>query len=119
MGITGITGNLLANCIIKSVDGNRLLLTLDETQSSLFNEEHQKKISQSLSRYFGAEMEVQIFPGKLDTESPAKFRQRQREEKILQFLEIFESDKNVQDILKKFSAQLLQNSISVVHEAKS
>ncbi|MDO9318793.1 MAG: DNA polymerase III subunit gamma/tau [Gammaproteobacteria bacterium] len=119
LGITGITGNLLANCVIKSVDGNRLLLTLDETQSSLFNEEHQKRIFQSLSRYFDAEIEVQISSGKLNTESPAQIKQRQREERILQSLKAFESDKNIQDILQNFSAHIVQNSISVVSEAKS
>lgn len=119
MGITGITGNLLANCVIESVDGNRLLLTLDETQSSLFNEEHQERIFQSLSRYFDTKIEVKISSGKLSIESPAQFKQRQREERILQSLKIFESDKNVIDILKNFSAHIVQNSISVVSEAKS
>lgn len=119
MAITGITGNLLANCVIKSVDGNRFLLTLDETQSSLFNQEHQNRISQSLSRYLGVEIELEISSGSITAQSPAQFKQRQREERILQSLRIFESDKNVQNILRNFSAQLAQNSISVTNESKS
>ncbi len=118
VGMTGITGNLLANCVIKSVEGNRLLLTLDESQSSLFNMEHEKRISQSLSRYLRYDIEVDISSGTLATQSPAQFKQRQREERILQSLNIFENDENVQEILRTFSAQLVHRSVSATHENK-
>ncbi len=119
LGITGITGNLLANCVIRSADHNRILLTLDETQSSLFNEEHERRISQSMSRYLGAEIKVEISSGRLNVLSPAQLKQRQREERAKQTLNIFEHDENVQDILHTFSAQLVQNSITATNESKS
>lgn len=119
LGITGITGNLLANCVIKSVDGNRLLLTLDENQSSLFSEEHQRRISQSLSRLLGETIEVEISSGSLTAQSPAQFKQLQREERISESLRAFENDQNVKDILRIFSAQLAHNNISVTNESKS
>jgi DNA polymerase-3 subunit gamma/tau len=119
LGITGITGNLLANCVIKSVDGNRLLLTLDETQSSLFSEEHQRRISQSLSRFLGETIELEISSGSLTAQSPAQFKQLQREERISESLRAFENDQNVQEILRIFSAQLAHNNISVTNESKS
>lgn len=115
LGITGITGNLLANCVIRSVNQNRILLTLDETQSSLFNEEHERRISQSISRYLGAEVKVEISSGHLNVLSPAQLKQRQREEKVQQTLKTFEHDENVQDILRTFSAQLVPNSISATN----
>ncbi len=115
LGITGITGNLLANCVIRSVDQNRILLTLDETQSSLFNEEHERRISQSISRYLGAEVKVEISSGHLNVLSPAQLKQRQREERVQQTLKTFEHDENVQDILRTFSAQLVPNSISATN----
>lgn len=119
LGITGITGNLLSNCVIRSVDGNRLRLTLDESQSSLFNMEHERRISQSLSRYLGSDVEVEISSGKLATQSPAQFQQHQREERTLQSLKMFENDENVQEILRTFSAQLVHKSVSVTNEDKS
>ncbi len=115
LGITGITGNLLANCVVRSVDQNRILLTLDETQSSLFNEEHERRISQSISRYLGAEVKVEISSGHLNVLSPAQLKQRQREERVQQTLKTFEHDENVQDILRTFSAQLVPNSISATN----
>lgn len=119
VGVTGITGNLLANCVIKSVDGNRIQLSLDESQSSLFNKEHERRISQSLSRYLGSDVEVEISSGKLASQSPAQLKQRQREERILQSLKIFESDENVQEILRTFSAQLVHKSVSITNASKS
>ncbi len=116
--ISGITRNLLANCVPTSFEDCHLVLTLDETQSSLFNDEHKKRITQSLSRYFNKELQVDILFGVLETESPAQFKQRQREEFASQAIRNFENDKNVQAVVQLFSAQLLKSSITVANEVK-
>lgn len=119
LGITGITGNLLANCQFKSFQDNRLLLTLDETQSSLFNDEHKERISQHLRRYFKSDIDVHISLGALTTESMAQFRQRLRVEHIQQAIQNFENDNHVKAVLEIFSAHIQPNSISVASEDKN
>ncbi|MDP1930315.1 MAG: DNA polymerase III subunit gamma/tau [Gammaproteobacteria bacterium] len=118
LAITGITGNLLANCIPESQNESSLALILDESQSSLFNDEHLRRITQCLSGYFGREMLVRISIGQLDTESPARFRQRMQEERIQKTVKNFENDENVQAIVQQFSAHIQQDSISVANEVK-
>ncbi|MES3006379.1 MAG: DNA polymerase III subunit gamma/tau [Pseudomonadota bacterium] len=116
--ISGITRNLLANCAPVSFEDSHLVLTLDETQSSLFNDEHKRRITKSLSRHFNEELQVDILFGVLETESPAQFKQRQREEFSSQAITNFENDSNVQAVMQLFSAQLLKSTITVANEVK-
>lgn len=119
LAISGITGNLLANCIPVSQDESSLSLMLDESQSSLFNDEHLRRITQCLTSHFGREILVNISIGRLSAESPAQYRQRKKEERVQEAVRDFENDENVQAIVEHFSAQIQQGSISIATEVKS
>lgn len=117
LGVTGITGNLLANCVVESFFDKQLNLVLDNTQSSLFNEEHYRRINQSLVSYFNEDMKISITLGVPEAESPAQFRQRQRDERTQQAIADFKKDENVEKIITRFSAHIVQDSI-IVSEVK-
>lgn len=118
LGVTGITGNLLANCVVESFTDKQLNLVLDNTQSSLFNDEHHRRINQSLVSYFNEDMRISITLGIPLAESPAQFRQRQRDERIQQAITDFKNDENVGRIVNQFSAHIQQDSIIVISEVK-
>jgi len=116
LGVTGITGNLIFNCLPESFDGRLLQLVLDEQQSSLYNEEQGRRIAQVLKGHFGAQIEVLIRTGALTQESPAKYWERQRQERRQQAINDFENDEHVQSLITHFAARILPDSIKVISE---
>ena len=112
--VSGITRSVLANCIVEDVDGSCINLILDETQSSLYSEEHKARIQQGFAEYFAREINLQVRMGKIVTESPAGFSQRKKQEYIQQAIDDFEQDPNVKDVLEHFSARIQQGSIAPI-----
>ena len=118
LGVTGITGNLLANCVLVDMSDNSVTLTLDETQSALYNEEHGRRIEQLLSEHFKKALKLTLLISAIDAESPAQFRQRLREEALQQARTEFEEDEHIQAIINTFSAYIVPDSVSILSEEK-
>mgnify|MGYP003633228943 FL=1 len=49
LDLAGITRSIAANCQLKSVNKKQITLVLDQSQSAVFNEGHQKQIEKALS----------------------------------------------------------------------
>jgi len=112
--VSGITRSVLANCIVEGVDDSCINLILDESQSSLYSEEHKARIQQGFAEYFSREIKLQVRMDKIVIESPAGFSQRKRRETIQQAVNDFEQDPNVKNVLEHFSAQIQQGSIAPI-----
>jgi len=110
--INGIAANVLANSDFQRADSNSVYFVLDHSQSAVFSEELLPKISQALSRYFTTEISVQIEIGDAKNETPAMLSQRLKEEKHVAMVNDFESDENVQELLKHFSGTLAKETIA-------
>lgn len=116
LNLTGITGNLLANCIVEHMHEQSLGLVLDLQQSALFNEEHRQRIIQSLRDSLGAHWQIALRIGELARESPAKRKQRLQDERVHHALKQFHADPNVIHLMERFSAHLVPESISFISE---
>ncbi len=112
LSISGIAANVLANSDFQRVDAHTLHFVLDHSQSAVFSEELLPKISQALSDYFSTEVSVHIEIGETTNETPALMSQRLKEEKHAAMVSDFESDENVQELLKRFSGTLAKESIA-------
>ncbi len=112
LSISGIAANVLANSDFQRVDGQAIYFVLDHSQSAVFSEELLPKISQALSDYFSAEVSVHIEIGETENETPALLSQRLKEERHAAMVSDFESDENVQELLKHFSGTLAKESIA-------
>ena len=110
--ITGIAANVLANSDFQRADSNSIHFILDHSQSAVFSEELLPKISQALSSYFAVEVAVQIEIGDAKNETPAMLSQRLKQEKYVAMVNDFESDENVQGLLKHFSGTLAKETIA-------
>ena len=110
--ITGIAANVLANSDFQRADSNSIHFILDHSQSAVFSEELLPKISQALSSYFAVEVAVQIEIGGAKNETPAMLSQRLKQEKHVAMVNDFESDENVQELLKHFSGTLAKETIA-------
>ncbi|MGJ8689312.1 MAG: DNA polymerase III subunit gamma/tau [Gammaproteobacteria bacterium] len=118
LGITGITGNLLANCVLESRSEDTISLVLDTTQSALYNEEHGRRIKQALKEYYGAAYTIELRSGEINTESPAQYQSRLRAEALDNARTEFENDKHVQALIDTFSAHIVTDSVSIINEVK-
>ncbi len=112
LSISGIAANVLANSDFQRADENTAYFVLDHSQSAVFSEELLPKISQALSDYFSPEIVVHIEIGETANETPALLSQRLKEEKHAAMVNEFESDENVQELLKHFSGTLAKDSIA-------
>jgi len=110
--ITGIAANILANSDFQRADSNSVHFVLDHSQSAVFSEELLPKISQALSNYFAFEVSVQIEIADAKNETPAMLSQRVKQEKHVAMVNDFESDENVQELLKHFSGTLAKETIA-------
>ena len=110
--ITGIAANVLANSDFQRADSNTIHFVLDNSQSAVFSKELLPKISQALSSYFALDVSVQIEIAEAKNETPAMLSQRLKQEKHVAMVNDFESDENVQELLKHFSGTLAKETIA-------
>jgi len=108
----GITGNILAHCVIVSAAADSLQLCLDTAQSAVYSEEHRERIEQLLSGHFKQALSVAIEIGEPTSESPAAYNQRLKQESLERLRNNFQQDDNVQKLVETFSGEVLQESIS-------
>jgi len=109
----GIAGNVLANCSLEQCVADEVKLVLDEQQSALYREEHRELIAVALSDYFGQAVKVTIRIDTPGTESPAARRQRRRREQAEKALADFSNDPTVCDLVERFSARVLPDSVQI------
>ncbi len=116
MGLTGMTGNLLSNCVLEARTDDTLTLRLDETQSALYNREQEQRIAQALQRHLARPLEISIHVGALDAESPAQFRGRLAAEALERARQEFSNDEHVQALIHHFSAHIVPGSVQRTDE---
>lgn len=114
MKLSGIVANVLANAVLEQVSENKMYFTLDETQSAVYNDDLLPKISQALSKFFNEELQVRIKIGAVSTETAAQRAGRLKQEFRDDLVKQFESDGNVQELVKRFSASVEKSSIMPV-----
>jgi len=109
--LDGITRSIAANCLVSAVNGNQVTLVLDASQTSVFNEEHQRRINSALDQYFGEAVKLEITPGTIDDETPAAWRQRKDNERLQAARQAFENDAVVKAIVDRFSGAIQPDTI--------
>ncbi len=109
--LSGLSGNVLANCDLQSCVADQLVLVLDEQQSTLYRDEQCALFAELLSEYFGHRVSVRVETATPQSETPAARRQRLRRERAAQALETFAGDPVVRDIMERFSARIVDDSL--------
>jgi DNA polymerase-3 subunit gamma/tau len=111
LGVSGIVGNVLANCVWCGVRDGQLRLQLDEGQSAVFNEEMLPRLEQALNAHFGSELSLQVEICQVDQETAAARAQRLRAESHQAMVRDFQEDEQVRALLERFSGSLATDSI--------
>ena len=118
LNLTGITRNLLANCVVEEIQEPHLTILLDVQQSALLNDEHRQRINQSLRDVLGTHWQINLRIGELTLESPARRKQRIMDERIEKALADFHADPNVRQLVDRFSASVVPESINFISEKR-
>ena len=111
-GLGGVTGTLAANCELDSYSDGRCVLKLSANHASLWNSNHEQKISKALETIYGHAVQVSIEVGETSVETPAQITERRREESQSKAVADIENDQHVQQLISNFDGRLDLNSIS-------
>ncbi len=111
LGLDGITRSITANCLLREVTDKHITLTLDESQTSVFNEEQQRRIKSAFDEYFQEDIQLEIKTGKIDAETPSAWRERMDQERLKTAIQVFQNDEMVKDIVERFSGAIQTDTI--------
>lgn len=114
LDVSGITGNILANCALHGFKDGVLNLILDQQQSALYSAEHGERITQLLKLQFSEIKAVEITVAEPPHETLSARRQRINAEQRAETVRQFEQDPNVKDLLKNFSAAILLDTVAAI-----
>ena len=112
--ISGMTGNIAANCSLIAVDGDDWLLHLDPAQGALFNSTQQRRLNEALDQHFGRSIRLSIELVRPEQETPAQAAARQRAERQREAEQAIDSDPLIQQMIRQFGATVRQDSIEPV-----
>jgi DNA polymerase-3 subunit gamma/tau len=111
LGVTGILQSTVANCQLVGRQGNQFHFMLDETNSTLYDANHQQRLADLLTDYFAEPIKVMITPGKITAETPAMMAIRLRAERLQQAVDTIHNDPVVQQLIAQFGAVIYEDSI--------
>ncbi|MDP1758102.1 MAG: DNA polymerase III subunit gamma/tau C-terminal domain-containing protein, partial [Pseudohongiella sp.] len=111
--LTGISGNILWNCVPVVATVAHYALVLDENQSALFSPDHPAMIATALSEYFGRDVKVDISIGQISMETPATRRRREKAEVMQALHKRFYEDHGVMALVAAFDATIDPESFTV------
>lgn len=114
LGVGGVLQSTVSNTVLDRVDGSHFFFTLDQANSTLYDEGHQQRLSELLSRYFDQPIVATIQLGQVNGETPAAYVTRKRYEQQQQALADMHADSMVQSLLQQFNAVLDEESVTAV-----
>ena len=111
LGLAGLTRELAHHCILDTVEGTVLHLTLDQPSAHLLNKEREAVLKQALSGYYSRPVELRITLGNPKTETPARERQRNQTERQQAAINTISNDPNILAIQESFNAHVDASTI--------
>lgn len=115
LGVTGILQSTVANCQMVNRQGNEFFFVLDETNSTLYDQSHEKRLADLMGDYFVEQVRVHIQLGQVTTETPSMMAIRLREERLQDAIHAIKNDPIVQQLIAQFGATLREETIQPVN----
>ncbi|WP_313458962.1 DNA polymerase III subunit gamma/tau [Pseudomonas sp.] len=112
--VSGMTGNIAANCTLIAADGDDWLLHLDPGQGALFNTTQQRRLNEALNQHLGRTLNLRIELIRPEQETPAQAASRKRAERQQDAVSSIEHDPLIQQMIKLFGATVRQDTIEPV-----
>ncbi|MGO2133594.1 MAG: DNA polymerase III subunit gamma/tau [Halomonas sp.] len=115
LGLTGLTRNLAAHCVVASDDGSRVLLKLSQKVSAMRAEVHERRIQKALSEA-GYPRQLVVDEGELpdNVQTPQQQAERVAAERHAWALDALRNDPHVQQLKDTFGARIEESSVQPV-----
>jgi len=111
LGVAGILQSTVANCQLVGRQGNEFHFVLDDSNSMLYDQNHQGRLADLLSDYFIERVRVVIQPGKVSAETPSMIAIRHKQERQANAELAIKTDPIVQQLIEHFGASLREDTI--------
>ncbi len=112
LGLAGMVYNIARHSELREVRGAHLQFVLDADNSSLFNDDHARKIRLALENYFNRSLTVEIDLGEPVRETPAMRQARLSRERQQAAVASLEADPVLQNLITRFDGELDRSSIT-------
>ena len=111
LDLSGMTLNFMLNSVVELAQPN-VKVFVESGHFRLFNENHEKRVRESLLSYFKDFSDIEFIDGLSENhETPMMWRERKLEEKKLNAKELIFNDPYVKVIVSEFQANLIEQSI--------
>jgi DNA polymerase-3 subunit gamma/tau len=110
----GLLQSTVANCAYSGIENSCILFILDEQQSTLYDANHQQRLADLLSEYFGQILDVEIKLGQPQSETPSQIILRMQKERQQQAEVAINTDPVVQQLQETFGAVIVDDSIKPI-----
>ena len=113
LGVSGLTRNLAAHCVVVEDDGARLLLHLDPSQAAMNAEVHVTRIREALDAA-GYPRRLDIVATELpgDVETPRQMAERLGAERHAEAVEALKRDPHILKLQQAFGARLVESTVT-------
>jgi len=113
--LAGAARQLASHCAFVSRQGAVVRLALDPHNQQLRTAAQEEKLTQALSRYFGAPVRLEFqSTGAAGGETPALLAQRVSQQELSAARRSFEADPGVQGLRERFGATVLPDTVRPV-----
>lgn len=114
LGFGGVVGNIASHCVLQHIDGDKVILDLDESNATLFSDSYTARIQEHLSVTLNAPLKLTINVKPVQVETPAGRKTRLIKQRRQQALVDLNNDPNVQTLINDFAAVLVEDSVEPV-----
>lgn len=112
--VSGMTGNIAANCTLMAAEGDNWLLHLDPGQGALFNATQQRRLNDALNQHLGRNINLVIELIQPQQETPAQAAARRRAERQRDAEASIHADPFIQQMIQQFGAVVREDTIEPV-----
>ncbi|MGL6158928.1 DNA polymerase III subunit gamma/tau [Microbulbifer sp.] len=111
LGVSGILHSIAFHLELVGRQDNNLSFTLDQAYSSLYDENHQRRLADLLGDFFGQPVSVQIQVGEVQGGTPARLAAATREARDAAARDALARDPLVGELQAELGAELVPDSV--------
>ncbi|WP_040478638.1 DNA polymerase III subunit gamma/tau C-terminal domain-containing protein, partial [Halomonas smyrnensis] len=119
LGLSGLTRNLAAHCVVEADDGDALTLRLDPSQAAMQADVHVERIREALAGAgFARRLTIADGPLPEGVETPRQRADRLAAERHAEAVAALQADPQVQKIQQAFGARLIETTVKPAEAAR-
>jgi DNA polymerase-3 subunit gamma/tau len=112
--LPGMLGSLAGLCQIAAISSNHVSFTVNAENTAFLSNRNVERFGELLSEYFGEPLNVTVDIGDTRHETPAAYKQRCLDERLVLARQALRSDSHVKRIIQEFDGVLDEESVRLV-----